>query len=99
MVNPQRLDQIAASEKPKDECGVFGLYRHPEAATITYFGLYALQHRGQESAGISVNREKDDKIFSHKGMGLVPEIFNMEDLDRIEGLEKRIESLEAKHSG
>ncbi len=73
------------SERPKDECGVFGLYRHPEAAKITYFGLYALQHRGQESAGISVHRETDGKIFSHKGMGLVPDIFKMEDLERIEG--------------
>jgi amidophosphoribosyltransferase len=73
------------SERPKDECGIFGLYRHPEAAQITYFGLYALQHRGQESAGISVNRGINDKIFSHKGMGLVHDIFNMEDLARIEG--------------
>ena len=79
------VDPFTADGKPKDACGVFGLYRHPEAATITYFGLYALQHRGQESAGISVNRGENDKIFSHKGMGLVPEIFNMEDLDRIEG--------------
>lgn len=74
-----------ASERPKDECGIFGLYKHPEAAQITYFGLYALQHRGQESAGISVNRGINDKIFSHKGMGLVHDIFNMEDLARIEG--------------
>ena len=71
-------------DKPKDECGVFGIYRHPEAAQLTYFGLYALQHRGQESAGISVAREHD-KIYSHKGMGLVPEVFNMDDLARIEG--------------
>jgi len=74
-----------ASERPRDECGIFGLYRHPEAAQITYFGLYALQHRGQESAGISVNRGINDKIFSHKGMGLVHDIFNMDDLARIEG--------------
>ncbi|MCG8567902.1 MAG: class II glutamine amidotransferase, partial [Desulfobacterales bacterium] len=73
------------SERPKDECGVFGLYRHPEAAKITYFGLYALQHRGQESAGISVHRETDGQISSHKGMGLVPDIFKMEDLERMEG--------------
>ena len=72
-------------DRPRDECGVFGLYKHPEAAKITYFGLYALQHRGQESAGISVNRGINDKIFSHKGMGLVPEVFNMQDLERIEG--------------
>jgi len=82
MCNQEIFD---ASERPKDECGIFGLYRHPEAAQITYFGLYALQHRGQESAGISVNRGINDKIFSHKGMGLVHDIFNMEDLARIEG--------------
>ena len=72
------------NERPRDECGVFGLYRHPEAAQLTYFGLYALQHRGQESAGISVAREKD-KIFSHKGMGLVHDIFDTETLKNIEG--------------
>jgi len=82
MCNQEIFD---TSERPKDECGIFGLYRHPEAAQITYFGLYALQHRGQESAGISVNRGINDKIFSHKGMGLVHDIFNMEDLARIEG--------------
>lgn len=69
---------------PKDKCGVFGIYRHSEAAQLTYFGLYALQHRGQESAGISVAKEKD-KIYSHKGMGLVHDIFTTEDLKRIEG--------------
>lgn len=82
MCNQEIFD---ASERPKDECGIFGLYKHPEAAQITYFGLYALQHRGQESAGISVNRGINDKIFSHKGMGLVHDIFNMDDLARIEG--------------
>ena len=76
---------MCESHRPKDECGVFGIYRHPEAAQLTYFGLYALQHRGQESAGISVVREGNEKIYSHKGMGLVPEIFNMDDLARIEG--------------
>ncbi len=69
---------------PRDECGVFGIYRHSEAAQLTYFGLYALQHRGQESAGISVAKEKD-KIYSHKGMGLVHDIFTTDDLKRIEG--------------
>ena len=41
-------------DKPREACGIFGICGHPEAAPITYFGLYALQHRGQESAGISV---------------------------------------------
>ena len=40
-------------DKFKDECGVFGIYGHPEASKLTYLGLYALQHRGQESAGIA----------------------------------------------
>jgi amidophosphoribosyltransferase len=70
-------------DKPREACGVFGIYDHPESASISYFGLYALQHRGQESAGIAVIRDK--QITSHKGMGLVPEIFNMDDLDRLEG--------------
>ena len=58
--------------RPRDACGVFGIYGHPEAAKVTYFGLYALQHRGQESTGIAVARDK--KITVHKGMGLVPEV-------------------------
>jgi amidophosphoribosyltransferase len=70
-------------ERPKDECGIFGIFDHPEAAKITYFGLYALQHRGQESAGIAVCREKS--IVVHKGMGLVPDIFDMENMVQLEG--------------
>ena len=42
-------------DKFKDECGVFGIFGHPEAANLTYLGLYALQHRGQESAGIAAS--------------------------------------------
>ncbi len=42
-------------EKPREACGLFGIYGHPEAARLTYFGLYALQHRGQESSGIAVS--------------------------------------------
>ena len=50
-------------DKPREACGIFGICGHPEAAPITYFGLYALQHRGQESAGISVVR--DETIDEH----------------------------------
>ena len=58
---------------PKHYCGVFGVFGHPNAAELTYYGLYALQHRGQESAGIVTS---DGKQFrEHKGMGLVPQIF------------------------
>jgi amidophosphoribosyltransferase len=58
---------------PKHYCGVFGIYGHPNAAELTYYGLYALQHRGQESAGIVTC--DGDRFRVHKGMGLVPQIF------------------------
>jgi amidophosphoribosyltransferase len=58
---------------PKHYCGVFGVYGHPNAAELTYYGLYALQHRGQESAGIVTSDGK--QFHSHKGMGLVSQIF------------------------
>ncbi|MFZ2633941.1 MAG: amidophosphoribosyltransferase [Desulfosalsimonadaceae bacterium] len=67
-----------ADDRPREACGVFGIHHHPEAARLTYFGLYALQHRGQESAGIAVVR--DGRIVYHKGMGLVPDVFNDEKL-------------------
>ena len=61
---------------PKHYCGVFGIYGHPNAAELTYYGLYALQHRGQESAGIV---SCDGRQFhEHKRMGLVSQIFNGE---------------------
>ena len=69
--------------KPRESCGLFGIYQHPEAAKLTYFGLYALQHRGQESAGISVFR--DNGIVSHKGMGLVSDVFSMDHLEQLGG--------------
>ena len=70
-------------DKPREACGIFGIYDHPEAAAVTYFGLYALQHRGQESAGIAV--AKDMQISEHKGMGLVSDVFDMEHLARLNG--------------
>jgi amidophosphoribosyltransferase len=58
---------------PKHYCGVFGIYGHPNAAELTYYGLYALQHRGQESAGIVTSDGR--QFHTHKGMGLVSQIF------------------------
>src|SRR5436305_10851917 len=59
---------------PRHYCGVFGIYGHPNAAELTYYGLYALQHRGQESAGIVAS---DGKQFrTHRGMGVVSQIFS-----------------------
>ncbi|MDI6640875.1 MAG: amidophosphoribosyltransferase [Elusimicrobiota bacterium] len=66
----------------KDQCGLFGIYSNKDAARLTYFGLYALQHRGQESAGIVVS---NNKFLSHLGMGLVSEVFNKEILSRLYG--------------
>jgi amidophosphoribosyltransferase len=68
---------------PKHYCGVFGVYGHPNAAELTYYGLYALQHRGQESAGIVTS---DGKHFrKHVGMGLAPQVFTGEILHSLVG--------------
>src|SRR5512132_3112322 len=61
------------SDKFREECGVVAIYGHPEAANLAYLGLYALQHRGQESAGICT--AEDDVIHCHKSMGHVADIF------------------------
>jgi amidophosphoribosyltransferase len=70
-------------DKPRESCGIFGICDHPEAAPLTYFGLYALQHRGQESAGIATIR--GDTIIEHKGMGLVSDVFDMNHLKLLQG--------------
>ena len=66
-----------------DECGVFGIFGHPESAKLAYLGLYALQHRGQESAGVASS--DGTEIRCHKDMGLVQDIFTPEVLDRLPG--------------
>jgi amidophosphoribosyltransferase len=70
-------------EYPKHYCGVFGVYGHPRAAELTYYGLYALQHRGQESAGIVTCH--DQLFHNHRGMGLVSQIFNGNILKQLPG--------------
>ena len=74
---------MADYDKPRESCGIFGICDHSEAAPLTYFGLYALQHRGQESAGIATIR--GDTIIEHKGMGLVSDVFDMNHLNLLEG--------------
>ena len=70
-------------DKFREECGVFGIYNHADAARIAYLGLYALQHRGQESAGIiSSDRQQ---LYSEKGMGHVAEIFTESRLENLKG--------------
>lgn len=71
-------------DKPKEECGVFGIYApDQEVARLTYYGLYALQHRGQESAGIATS---DGRFITlHKGMGLVSEVFSDSIVEGLKG--------------
>jgi amidophosphoribosyltransferase len=70
-------------DKFHEECGVFGIYGHPDAANLTYLGLYALQHRGQESAGIVSSDGK--KLYGQKAMGLVADIFVEERIKKLPG--------------
>ena len=71
------------SDRPREACGIFAVYGHEEAARLAYFGLYALQHRGQESAGIVTSDGR--RVLEHKAMGLVPDIFSQEIMDRLKG--------------
>jgi len=70
-------------DKFKDECGVFGIFGHPEAANMTYLGLYALQHRGQESAGIAASDH--EVIRLSRAMGYVADVFNSDNLAALSG--------------
>src|SRR6516165_9603091 len=70
-------------DKLHDECGVIAIYGHPEAAKMAYLGLYALQHRGQESAGICT--AQGSEIFTHKAMGHVADIFTSDVLATLPG--------------
>ncbi|HKE87637.1 MAG TPA: amidophosphoribosyltransferase [Vicinamibacterales bacterium] len=70
-------------DKFREECGVFGIFGHPEASNLTYLGLYALQHRGQESAGIA--SADGTRIRVTKAMGYVNDVFNTEMLEQLPG--------------
>lgn len=79
------------TDKPRSNCGVFGIFNHPEAAIKTFYGLHALQHRGQESAGICTSefiQSKDKYRFNiHKGHGLVFDVFSNRNIltDQLKG--------------
>ncbi len=78
------MNDLEELERPHEACGVFGVYApHLDVARTVYFGLYALQHRGQESAGIAVSDGED--ITLHREMGLVSQIFNEETIGRLHG--------------
>ncbi|MGZ6144058.1 MAG: amidophosphoribosyltransferase, partial [Myxococcales bacterium] len=70
-------------DKFHDECGVFGIFGHPEAANLSYLGIHALQHRGQESAGIAAWDGREIRV--HKAMGLVADIFDQEAIGSLPG--------------
>ena len=69
--------------RPTHECGICGIFGHQDSSKLTYFGLYALQHRGQESAGIVTS--DGTKVTTHKSMGLVPEVFSEAILQQLQG--------------
>jgi len=71
-------------DKPKEECAVVGVYGHPKAANFTYLGLYALQHRGQESSGIVSN--EGSTFYKHVDLGLVADVFSdIHNLEKLKG--------------
>ena len=81
---PSETQQSMHEDKFHDECGIFGIASHPEAARHAYLGLYALQHRGQESAGIVSS--DGTNLHQERGMGYVAEVFSDDKLERLPGL-------------
>ena len=71
------------TDKFREECGIFGIFGHAEAANLTYLGLYALQHRGQESVGISTSDGL--RLRQHKAMGYVADAFDEDTLKHLVG--------------
>jgi amidophosphoribosyltransferase len=74
---------LIPSDKLREECGVVAIYGHPEASKLAYLSLYALQHRGQESAGIAASN--GERLQLHKAMGLVSDIFTADALAQLPG--------------
>jgi amidophosphoribosyltransferase len=76
--------ELYEDDKPHDECGIFGVFAPGrDVARLTFFGLYALQHRGQESAGVATSDGR--AAYIHKGMGLVSQVFNEDNLSPLKG--------------
>ncbi len=75
---------MLTSDKFREECGVVAIHAHPEAEKLAYLGLHALQHRGQESAGIVTS--DGERLRQHKSMGLVADIFSHEVLASLRGV-------------
>ncbi len=82
-LSPVNRHNLFELDKMHEECGVFGVFGHPEASNLTYLGLYALQHRGQESAGICASDGRH--MYVEKAMGLVADIFSEKRLKKLPG--------------
>src|SRR5215470_17070800 len=82
IVSYERADEVF--DRFHEECGVVGIYGHPEAANLAYLALYALQHRGQESAGIASSNGQT--LLVHRGRGHVSYVFDEKIIRRLEGL-------------
>lgn len=82
-MNSDETSIIDDNYRPREECGIFGIYGNPHASNLTYLGLYSLQHRGQESAGIASS--DGDHIYRHAGMGEVNDVFSQEHIDNLPG--------------
>lgn len=77
------MESCIFNDKPKEYCGLFGINNRRDASWLTYLGLYAVQHRGQEACGIVVNNQ--GILSAHKGMGLVSDVFNEQLLSKLKG--------------
>ncbi len=89
VVSPDQIDGDELSDQhafPQHECGLFGVFGHPNAAVLTYYGLFALQHRGQESAGIVTSTGPGTTFSTHKDMGLVSQVFGQSELEKLKGM-------------
>jgi amidophosphoribosyltransferase len=82
---PRQIKTPETHPFPQHECGIFAVFGHPNAAVLTYYGLFALQHRGQESAGIVTNNGPGSTFQLHRDMGLVAQVFGAADLERLKG--------------
>ena len=74
------------SDKLKEKCAVFGVYgKGLDVSRLSFYGLFALQHRGQESAGIVTSTGPGNTFLQHKGMGLVSQVFGQNELEKLSG--------------
>jgi amidophosphoribosyltransferase len=86
VIAPEQHGNLSLQEMyPQHECGLFAVFGHPNAAVLTYYGLFALQHRGQESAGIVTSNGPGTSFQIHKDMGLVSQVFGQAELEQLKG--------------